>query len=98
MAPITACPAATRVLGLLVPGLETTEIFGLICGELASLARAHEYSLLWGGSTHPHQDTDPSLEHPEDIWRDHFPRLPPADCRADAPGTQPLAQPHTGRA
>lgn len=30
--------AATRQLGLLVPGLETTEIFGLICGELASRA------------------------------------------------------------
>src|SRR2546430_15207010 len=32
----------TRQLGLLIPGLRTTEIFGIICGELASLARAHE--------------------------------------------------------
>ena len=65
----TATPTAatTRQLGLLIPGLETTEIFGLICGELASLARAHDYSLLWGGSTHPHQDIDPSREHAENI-------------------------------
>ena len=38
-------------LGLLIPGLGTTEIFEVICGELASLARVHEYGLLWGGST-----------------------------------------------
>ena len=30
---------ATRILGLLVPGLATTEIFQIICGEIASLAR-----------------------------------------------------------
>ena len=31
--------AGTRQLGLLIPGLGTTEIFEVICGELASLAR-----------------------------------------------------------
>jgi LacI family transcriptional regulator len=63
--------AAIRQLGLLVPGLETTEIFGSICGELASLCRAHDYSLLWGGSTRPHADTDSSQEHSQEICR-HF--------------------------
>ena len=59
--------SSTKQLGLLVPGLDTTEIFHLICGELASLARVHNYSLLWGGSTHPRQDTDASLEHAEEL-------------------------------
>ena len=55
--------ANTRQLGVLIPGLGTTEIFGIICGELASLARAHEYTLLWGDSTHPARDQDVSREH-----------------------------------
>ena len=65
-APVQAA-SSTRQLGLLIPGLDTTEIFQLICGELASLARVHDYSLLWGGSTHPRQDTDASLEHAEEL-------------------------------
>jgi LacI family transcriptional regulator len=66
-----AAAASARQLGLLIPGLGNTEIFELICGELASLARVHDYSLLWGGSTHPRQDTDASLEHAEELCR-HF--------------------------
>jgi LacI family transcriptional regulator len=69
-APATAA-SSTRQLGLLIPGLGNTEIFELICGELASLARVHEHSLLWGGSTHPRHDTDASLEHAEELCR-HF--------------------------
>ncbi|MEA2630692.1 MAG: hypothetical protein QOE66_911 [Chloroflexota bacterium] len=42
-----------RQLGLLIPGLGTTEVFELICGELAGLARAHEYGLLWGSGARP---------------------------------------------
>jgi len=56
-----------RLLGLLIPGLGTTEIFEPICGEIASLARAREFSLLWGGSTHPLHDTDASREHAEQL-------------------------------
>ena len=33
-------PLSTRQLGLLIPGLGTTEIFEIICGELASLGEA----------------------------------------------------------
>ena len=40
---------AARQLGLLIPGLGTTEVFEAICGELAGLARAEGYGLLWGG-------------------------------------------------
>ena len=56
-----------RQLGLLIPGLGRTEIFELICGELAGLARAHEFGLLWGGSAHPRQDADLSLEQARQI-------------------------------
>jgi DNA-binding LacI/PurR family transcriptional regulator len=59
----------TRVLGLLVPGLSNTEIFHVICGEIASLARVHDYGLLWGGSTSPQLDADASLKHAEEICK-----------------------------
>lgn len=59
--------APTRMLGLLIPGLGTTEVFEVICGELAGLARVHDFSLLWGGSTHPRQDKDASLEHANEL-------------------------------
>ncbi|MBC2595234.1 substrate-binding domain-containing protein [Ruficoccus amylovorans] len=36
-------------LGLLMPGLENTEIFEMISGQLASLARNRDYTLVWGG-------------------------------------------------
>jgi len=64
-----ASTAGTRQLGLLIPGLGSTEIFEVICGELASLARVQDYSLLWGGSTQPLHDTDASFEHAEELCR-----------------------------
>ncbi len=65
---------STRVLGLLVPGLSNTEIFHIICGEIASLARVHEYGLYWGGSTNPRQDADASLKHAEEICKQFIDR------------------------
>ena len=53
----------TRPLALLVPTRNTVEIFELICGELASLARAQDYTLLWGGSATPQPDQDLTTEH-----------------------------------
>lgn len=38
----------TRQLGMLVPNLRHTEIFETICGELADLARVHDFGLWWG--------------------------------------------------
>jgi DNA-binding LacI/PurR family transcriptional regulator len=69
-----ATSVSTRQLGLLIPGLGTTEIFELICGELASLSRVHDYTLLWGGSTHPHRDCDSSLEHAEELCQQFIDR------------------------
>jgi LacI family transcriptional regulator len=63
----TGTPPTTRQIGLLIPGLGTTEIFEIICGELASLARRSEYTLLWGGSSHPRLDQDGSREHAREI-------------------------------
>jgi LacI family transcriptional regulator len=65
---------ASRILGLLVPGLANTEIFQIICGEIASLARVSEYGLLWGGSTNPRVDTDASLKHAEEICKQFIER------------------------
>lgn len=70
----TAAGSEVRLLGLLIPGLGTTEIFESICGEIASLARAREFSLLWGGSTHPLHDTDASREHAEQLCQQFIAR------------------------
>ena len=66
--------AASRILGLLVPGLANTEIFQIICGEIASLARVSEYGLLWGGSTNPRVEIDDSLKHAEEICKQFIER------------------------
>ncbi len=42
-----------RQLGMIVPGLGEIEIFDVICGELASLARVSDLGMHWGGSTRP---------------------------------------------
>jgi LacI family transcriptional regulator len=60
-------PHTTRVLALLMPDLGNTEIFQAIGGEIASLARVHNYSLIWGGSGEPKLDADPCLRHAEEL-------------------------------
>ncbi len=37
-----------RRIGLLAPELQETEILDAICGDLARLARLHDFNLLWG--------------------------------------------------
>lgn len=71
--PDSARPSA-QTLGLLVPGLGSTEIFQIICGEIASLARVKNYGLLWGGSTNPNEDKDASLEHAEELCKQFIAR------------------------
>ncbi len=63
----SAVPVSTRLLALLMPHFGHTEIFQLIAGHLASLARHHEYGLVWGGSTLPQLDADTRLEHGEEL-------------------------------
>jgi DNA-binding LacI/PurR family transcriptional regulator len=70
----TAQGTPSRIFGLLVPGLGTTEIFQIICGEIASLARVKNYGLLWGGSTNPNEDKDASLEHAEELCKQFIAR------------------------
>lgn len=62
----SAPPAAVpRQFGLLIPGLGTTEIFEAVCGELAGLARVHDYGLLWGGGAPSFRKEDAGVEHAE---------------------------------
>ena len=63
-----------HTFGLLVPGLASTEIFQIICGEVASLSRVHDFGLLWGGSTNPREDTDASLEHAKELCKQFISR------------------------
>jgi LacI family transcriptional regulator len=65
---------SSRILGLLMPGLASTEIFQVICGEIASLVRVQEYGLLWGGSTNPREDLDASLIHAESLCKQFIER------------------------
>jgi DNA-binding LacI/PurR family transcriptional regulator len=57
----------THALALLMPDLGNTEIFQIIGGEIASLARAHNYSLVWGGSGEAKLDADPRPQHAEEL-------------------------------
>jgi DNA-binding LacI/PurR family transcriptional regulator len=56
-----------RQMGLIVPGLGQVEIFDVICGELASLARVHELGMHWGGSVGPMTGKGMSIEEAEDL-------------------------------
>ena len=56
-----------RQLGLIVPGLGQVEIFDVICGELASLARVHELGMHWGGSAGPMEGKGMHLEEAEEL-------------------------------
>jgi DNA-binding LacI/PurR family transcriptional regulator len=67
-------PESSRVLGLLVPGLVKTEIFQIVCGEISSLARVQDYSLLWGGSTDSQPDVDAGLKQIEEVCQQFIDR------------------------
>lgn len=56
-----------RQLGMIVPGLGKIEIFDVICGELASLARVHDFGMHWGGSTRPRTEGSMSIEEAEEL-------------------------------
>jgi LacI family transcriptional regulator len=65
---------SSRLLGLIIPDLGNTEIFQLICGEIASLSRVHNYSLVWGGSGQPRLDADASLKHARELCQQYIER------------------------
>ncbi|NCF83942.1 MAG: substrate-binding domain-containing protein [Verrucomicrobiaceae bacterium] len=58
-----------RIFALMMPDFGNTEIFQLISGEITSLARVHDYSIMRSGSTQPHADTDLSMAHAEELCR-----------------------------
>lgn len=60
-----------RQIGLMIPGLGTTEIFERICGELASLACGQDYTLLWGGSHRQEARLLPGIQQAE-AWCDQM--------------------------
>jgi DNA-binding LacI/PurR family transcriptional regulator len=62
------------MLGLLIPDLGNTEIFQLICGEIASLTRVHDYSLVWGCSGQPRLDADGSVQYARQLCRQYIDR------------------------
>ncbi len=66
--------ASPNLLALLVPSLGNTEIFQIICGEIASLARVHNYGLVWGGSDMPKLDPEISLRHSEELCQQFIKR------------------------
>ena len=63
-----------KLLALLIPGLGNTEIFQLIGGEIASLARMHDYGLVWGGSEPPPTDPEAGLRQTEQLCRQFIER------------------------
>jgi LacI family transcriptional regulator len=52
---------------LIVPGLGKVEIFDVICGELASLARVHEFGMSWGGSLQPAEGASMGIAEAEEL-------------------------------
>lgn len=66
--------ASTKLLGLLIPGMGNTEIFQLIGGEIASLARMHDYSLVLGGSESVLPDPVDGLKQAEMLCRQFIER------------------------
>jgi DNA-binding LacI/PurR family transcriptional regulator len=56
-----------RQIGLFIPGLGTLEFFEAICGELARMAREHDFNLLWGSSSLPDRENDGSVEGAEEL-------------------------------
>ena len=62
-----AKPSGVRQLGMIVPGLGKIEIFDVICGELASLARVNDLGMHWGGSTRPQTGASMSIDEAEEL-------------------------------
>ena len=58
---------SVRQLGMIVPGLGKIEIFDVICGELASLARVSDLGMHWGGSSRPRTEASKSIEEAEEL-------------------------------
>lgn len=67
-------PRSNRVVALLMPNLGNTEIFQLIGGEIASLARVNDFTLAWDGFSSPKEDPAANLKHTEELCRGYIER------------------------
>ncbi|QEG25166.1 GntR family transcriptional regulator [Mariniblastus fucicola] len=47
-----------QVIGMLAPDISSTEILEVICGDLARLARLHDYAVLWGNEREESNDPE----------------------------------------
>ena len=54
-------------LGLILTSVGKPEIFDIICGELANLARVHNYGLWWDGTSRFRTDTKLTTQDVEDL-------------------------------
>jgi Bacterial regulatory proteins, gntR family len=54
-------------LGLILTSVGKPEIFDIICGELATLARVHNYGLWWDGTSRLRTDTKLTTQDVEDL-------------------------------
>lgn len=54
-------------IGMIVPNLRQTEIFESICGELASLARVHDFGFWWGAKASPICEAKMTVQEAEDL-------------------------------
>lgn len=59
--PNAVTPAASRSLGLFVPGLGNTEILSPICNEITRFAQSQGCSVLWGDAGTPIVSSDAAL-------------------------------------
>ncbi len=66
---------SVKQVGMIVPGLGKTEIFDVICGELANLARVHELGIHWGGSARPISDTEMKIEEAEELCTSYIEKV-----------------------
>jgi len=65
--PVRHSRSALPQLGTIVPSLRHTEIFESICGELASLARVHDYGLCWGAGASPVGEARTTVDEAEGL-------------------------------
>ncbi len=64
----------TRQLGLLVPNRSNTEVLEVICGNLARLARVHDYGMIWGSPDSAGESEKIEIEQAEALCQQYIDR------------------------
>ena len=66
--------AEVKEVGLLIPDLGEKEIFQLIWGELATVARTHHYSVMWGAPAKPKREPEEMIVDGEELCQQFIER------------------------